>query len=70
MDEYRTTGMLTQFNPDTERIEIVGTAGVWPVRPDEESDQQYSGIVAALDNGVDLVITDETLAKMGYVKQA
>ena len=57
---------LSVFNEDVEAVVAVGKVECWAVT--EQEDQPVSGVTFAMADGVDLTISDETLAALGYVK--
>lgn len=59
---------LSVFNEDIGAVVATGYVQCWAVV--EQEDQPVSGITFALADGVDLTISDETLANLGYVRSA
>lgn len=57
---------LSVFDERIGRVVATGNVECWAVT--EQEDQPVSGITFYLMDGVDLTISDETLAALGYVK--
>lgn len=62
-----TKALITTWNTETGEAISEKQVSTWYVESDGEF-QSFDGITIAYDDGIDISITDETLAAMGYVR--
>jgi len=62
------TATMNEYDPETGESLQKQEVSVWAIEPDEHFGAQDTGLCVALPGSTDLVITEETLAALGYVK--